>query len=261
MSHPIQLSSCMESTQQDCPSLRRAYAHFTQGTRPNKKSKLVKDVQRYLKDCSIGRDGLLVVCREMPFAQSQDLTVVPRQVLPGLLPALHLKLGHPSKYQLTKVFHSYFFALDVDPLIENVSKQCDLCTSLSYLPREIQEFTSSETLPVLGTHFSCDIMRRAGQFIFVVRDSFSSFTLSRILPNKRSDTIRSAILECTAELKSPTDCTLRGDGAFSCLASDKELLSHNIVIEVGRLKNPNKKSTSRESSLGIGARDQGFLSR
>ena len=49
----------------------------------------------------------------MPFAQTRDLTVVPRQVLPGLLSALHLKLGHPSKYQLTKVFHRYFFALYV----------------------------------------------------------------------------------------------------------------------------------------------------
>ena len=84
------------------------------------------------------------------------------------------------------------------------------------------------------------IMRRAGQFVFVLRDSFSSYTVSRILPNERSDTVRGAIIECIAELKSPTGCILRGDGAMSCLASEKELLSHNIVIEVGRLKNPNK---------------------
>ena len=237
---PYNSPAAWKATQQDCPSLRRVYAHLTQGTRPNKKSKHIKDIKRYLKDCSIGRDGLLVVRREMPFAQTRDLTVVPRQVLPGLLSALHLKLDHPSNYQLTKVFHRYFFALDVDHLIENVSKQCDLCTSLSYLPREVEEFTTSDTLPALGTHFSCDIMRRAGQFVFVLRDSFSSYTVSRILPNERSDTVRGAIIECIAELKSPTGCILRGDGAMSCLASDKELLSHNIIIEVGRLKNRNK---------------------
>ena len=120
---PYNSPAAWKATQQDCPSFRRAYTHLTQGTRPNKKSKQIKDVKRYLKDCSIGRDGILVVRCEMPFAQTQDLTIVLRQVLPGLLSALHLKLGHPSKYQLTKVSHRYFSALDVDSLIANVSKQ------------------------------------------------------------------------------------------------------------------------------------------
>ncbi len=48
-------------TQQDCPDLRRAHAHLTQGTRPSKKATKIKDVKRYVGQVKVARDSLLVV--------------------------------------------------------------------------------------------------------------------------------------------------------------------------------------------------------
>lgn len=102
------------SIQSECADLRRTHAHLIQGTRPSKKLTNIKDVKRYLSITSISGDGLLVVKKTEPLAPSRDCIVVPRQVLDGLLTALHLRLSHPSCLQLKKVFSRYFYALDMD---------------------------------------------------------------------------------------------------------------------------------------------------
>jgi hypothetical protein len=102
---PFLTPGTWKSSQQDCPTLRRAYAHLTHGTRPRRKATKIRELKRYLQACSIGRNGILVVRKERPFAPSSDLTVIPLHILPGLLSALHLRLQHPTKSQLAKVFH------------------------------------------------------------------------------------------------------------------------------------------------------------
>ena len=87
-------------SQQDCQAL--TYAHPSQGTRPSHKDNNIRDVKRYLRVCTIGSDGLLIV------RTARDLIVIPSQVLPGLVSSLHLCLHHPTKSQMMKVFHRYF---------------------------------------------------------------------------------------------------------------------------------------------------------
>ena len=207
-----------------------------------KKANKVRELKRYLQVCSIGKNGLLVVRKERPFAPSQDLTVIPVHILPGLLSALHLRLQHPTKTQLTKVFHRYFYALDADKHIEIITSQCPQCASVAKLPREVEEFSTSNEQPELGTSFACDVLCRARQRIFIIRDAFSSFTVCKILPDEKSSSLKTAIIETIAELKSPKGCKVRVDGATSlqCLSRDSELQQIGIAIEVGRLKNRNK---------------------
>ena len=87
-----------KSTQQDCPSLRRTYAHLSQGTRPNRKANNIRDVKRYLRLSTLSREGIVIVKENVPFAQTRSLIVVPRHVLSGLLTALHLKLNTQQSY-------------------------------------------------------------------------------------------------------------------------------------------------------------------
>ena len=231
-----------KSSQQDCPTLRRTYAHLQQGTRPGRKATHVGNLKRYLQVCAIGRHGLLVVRRDRPFATSQDLTVIPSHILPGLLSALHLRLQHPTKSQLSKVFHRYFFALDAEIEIQRVTQTCDQCVALARLPKECEDFSTSELPAVLGTEFACDILRRAKQCIFIIRDSFSSYTVSKLIPDEKSTTLKAALIECTADLISPSGCCVRVDGAssFQSLVEDPYLTSRHIKLVVGRIKNRNK---------------------
>ena len=171
---PFITKPAWKATQQDWLSLRRTYAHLSQGTRTNHKANNIRDVKRYLRVCTLGRDGLLVVRKKVPFSPALDLIVVPQHIVSGLITALNLRMQHPTKSQLSKIFHLYFYAFDADSEIRD--EQCSHCTSLASFPQVIEEFFTSPPLPTPGAEFACDIMRRARQHIFLLRDCFSSFT-------------------------------------------------------------------------------------
>ena len=50
----------------------------------------MRDVKRHLSVTTIARDGSLVVEGNEPLAPTRECIVVPRQVLEGLLTALHI---------------------------------------------------------------------------------------------------------------------------------------------------------------------------
>ena len=97
-------------TQRDCPDLRCTQAHLCQGTRPSSKVTDVGDVKRYLQVAQIARDGLLVGKHEEPLSTAHECIIIHRQVLDGLLSALHLKLNNPTRHQLKTVMSRYFYA-------------------------------------------------------------------------------------------------------------------------------------------------------
>lgn len=241
-SMPFMNSTTWKTTQQDCPSLRRTFSHLSQGTRPTKKMTKIKDVKRYLRVATIGNEGILVVKHRDPFTQTRNLIVVPRHVLPGLLTALHLRLQHPSKTQLHRLFQRYFFALDSDHEIDLTSSSCAHCAALAQLPKEITDFSTSYPSNIPGSFFACDVMCRARQKVLVMRETLTSFTSAKIIPNEQKDSLKSAIVETTADLKSASGCVIRADGAvaFQSLSKDSSLAKHGITIEIGRLKNRNK---------------------
>ena len=235
--------------QQDCPDLRRTYSHLSQGTRPTKKMSKIKDVKRYLRVATIGREGVLIVKSIVPFAPSRNLTVIPRHILPGLLTALHLRFQHPTSFQLQKVFHRHFYALDADKAIKSVTNNCAHCASLAQLPLEITSSSTSVPAPRPGISFACDVLCRSRQKLFVIRDTFSSFTAVRIIPDEQSSSLRSAIIETTADLLTPAGATLRVDGGtgFQSLVHDVTLTGLGLLLEVGRLKNKNKNPVAEKA--------------
>ena len=121
---PFISRTAWQKTQQECSDLRQVHAHLVQGTRPSKKLTTIKDVKRYLSLTTIAGDGLLVVKSQSPLTTMFERILVPRQVLDGLLTALHIKLDHPSRHQLKLVVNRYFYALDMDKAIERVSISC-----------------------------------------------------------------------------------------------------------------------------------------
>lgn len=77
-----------------------------------KTKKNIKDVKRYLKNVSVAKDGLLVVKKTDTLTPTRKVIVIPRDMLQGLLTALHLKLYHPSEHQLKTLVKRYFYAVD-----------------------------------------------------------------------------------------------------------------------------------------------------
>ena len=68
-----------------------------------KKLTNINDVKRHLNVAYIAKGGLLVVKHHDPLSPPTELIVIPREVLGGLVTALHIKLDHPTKHQLEQV--------------------------------------------------------------------------------------------------------------------------------------------------------------
>ena len=60
-SMPFINHSVWKNAQQNCSDVRKAFAHLSQGSRPAKKRRNIKDLRTYLNIASISSDGLLVV--------------------------------------------------------------------------------------------------------------------------------------------------------------------------------------------------------
>ena len=244
------------ATQQECPDLRRTHAHLTQGTRPSKKANKIIDVKRYLKDVCIARDGVLIVNSEAPFHPVRERIVVPRLVLDGLLTAIHIRFDHPSQHQTKTLFSRYFFALDVDKAIHRVCTSCHQCMSLKSIPLHLQEQSTCLPPKCVGLKFSLDIMRRYKQYIVVLRETVSSYTLTTIVDNERHDTLRDAIIMLLADMRSLGDNVLliRVDPApgLNALRNDKDLRKWNIMLEFGHVKNKNKNPVAEHAIQELG---------
>jgi hypothetical protein len=245
-SHKLPFTShpAWHTIQSECQDLRRVHSHLKQGTRPSKKQTDIKDVKRYLNAVTMPKNGLLVVRREEQMSPTRECIVVPRQVLDGLLTALHIQLNHPTSHQLKLVTSRYFYALDLDKAIQRTTEGCFQCASLQHVPHCLTEQTTTAPPEIIGSNFAADVLRRERQYILVLRECVTSFSCSVIIENERRESLREALIHMTAELR-PLDgppAVIRVDPApgFVSLVNDELLRDNRICLEIGRTKNINK---------------------
>lgn len=248
---PFTSRSAWQETQSDCSDLKRTKDHLAHGTRPSKKATNVRDVKRYLNVATIARDGLLVVKKDIPLSHTRECIIVPRQVLHGLLTAIHIKLVHPSAHQMKSIVHRYFYALDMDKAIDSVTKSCHQCASLKKVPSSLAKFSTSAPQEAIGVSFAADVIKRERQLIFVLRETVTSYTCSCIIDSERSEALREALISLCVGLR-PLDgpsAVVRVDPApgFQGLMDDDLLKKHRIMLELGRHKNINKNPVAEKA--------------
>ena len=201
----------------------------------------MRNVKRYLNLATINQNGVLIVRKPDPYLHQRNLTIVPKDILPGILLALHLHFTHCSESQLKKLFNRYFYCIGSDAIIKSVIDNCHQCASLCKIPKEIFDQSSSASPTTIGQQFAADVIKRQAQCIFALRDIHSSFTTAQIIPDEKAPTLRSALLTSSAFLRTPTS-EVRVDNApgFLGLREDSVLVSHGISLDYGRVKNVNK---------------------
>ena len=246
---PLTSRAAWLSIQAEYPDLRRTHAHLRQGTRPSKKITNIKDVKRYLNVTTIARDGLLIVKRSEPLLPTRECTVVPRQVLDGLLTALHIQLNHPSAHQLKMVTRRYLFALDMDKAIERITDGCHHCASLIRCPHTTVEQSTTPSPETVGVSFAEDVIKRNRQLILVLRECITSFTTTTLIQDERHQSLRDALVRLCIELRllDGPPAVIRTDPApgFKALINDPLLRSHRLSIEIGRVKNSKSSNIQR----------------
>ena len=248
---PFTSRSVWSSMQAECADLRRTKAHLRQGTRPSKKLTNVNDIKRYLQVAAIARDDLVVVKRNIPLERDKECIIVPRFAIDGFLTALHLQLGHPSEHQLKVVFCRYMYALDLSKAAARATKACHICASLQSSPKALIEQSTGHPPERVGIMFAADVMRREQQLVLVVREYVTSLTKTMFIDNERHECLRDAIITCCIDM-CPLDgppCVVRTDCArgFQALCEDPLMRKHNIIIELGRVKNINKNPVAEKA--------------
>ena len=234
---PFLNQEAWRSAQHECPDLRRTYAHLTEGTRPSRKAKGLKDVRKYLQAASISDTGLLIVRKEDPFLHQRQLVIVPKGILSGILNALHLYFTNCTEGQLVKLFNRYFYAIGSEPTIKQVVDSCSQCGSLRKIPTKLFEQSSSSSPSTIGQQFAADVIKRKSQSIFAMRDIHSSYTTASIILDEKALSLRSALLNGSSFIRAP-NCTIRVDNApgFRALKDDRVLASYGIILNIGMSK-------------------------
>ena len=244
VSVPYNNRGVWKKLQSECQDLARVHTHLKHGTRPTSKRTKLTTVKRYLQNVKIGKDGVLVVINSEPFFPPTELTVVPEHLIHGLLTSLHLTLNHATVLQLVKVFKRQFYALKSQHYAGIVVDNCHTCRSLKVLPKEYHPQTTTDLSITPGKIFSADIIRRFKQKIFVLRESFSSFTITSLQRDEEHGTLRTALIQSISLIRPnpQSRAEVRVDNApgFKALKNDIHLSKLNIFLDMGRVHNPNK---------------------
>ena len=208
----------------------------------------IPDVKRYLQDMIIANDGLLVVRDHQPFHPVRDKIVVPREVINGLLTALHIPFDHPSRYQMKKLVGRYYFAVDMDKTIDKVVMLCHHCQMLRSIPPQLNPQATVDPPTTVGSTFAADVLRWCKQYIFLLRDTSSSYTRCMFIDDEHADSLQEAITILTVEAahKLCGGTTIRVDSApgFVALKARNTLNERGITLEIGSPKNVNKEPCS-----------------
>ena len=208
----------------------------------------------------IAQNGLLTTEYVDENGQVYNPIIVPSTLYPGLVSAIHLKLVHPSKYQMTKLLSRYFLCPRSSRVITDVVDSCHTCLSLKPLPPTL----FSETTTVsddFGSRFSADVMVRNSQHILFVMEKLTGFCFAEILDSETSSNVGNSILSMIGQFVSSKGCTIRTDGAsiFQKLRSDsledsvwKKLgISFKLGNSLHVNKNPSAENVIKEAHESI----------
>ena len=215
----------------------------------NTKLKLLFNLYRQGK-LKVHKDGLVTVTHTENNGSQYQAISVPTTLFPGLIHALHYKLSHPSKLQMSKLASRHFYTPGYLRIIEEVSESCETCCALKQLPKEIFSESTGQ-IEGFGSHFSADVIERNGQQILIIREKLSSFTFTRFITDQKADTLRQALVAMILDFVPQTGTVVQVDCATSWATLSRESESDNsnlrtlkIKVELGRHHNRNKNPIS-----------------
>ena len=215
------------------------------GKTPSKMSgKINSEIRRLCSIAKLDKTNLLIVEKQPNKYSSQktELIVIPQTHLPALLWQIHNKLQHPSKAQLKSNFDKSFYSVGLTASLETLYNDCFFCSSQKMIPDMTKHETITEA-ETPGVQFHADVLRRQSQYIFVIRDHFSSYTSSKIIKSENNQELKNAIIDTVMPLKLAGECNIRVDNAtgFSPLLNgkDPDLTKLNIKITATDVLNKN----------------------
>ena len=222
----LENKSAWKVVQDESKSCQQAKYFITTGKTPSKQSgKLLSEIRRLTSVAKLNNDGLLVVkSKPNAFAPiNYEQIVVPSSHLPAVLMQMHNNLNHPSKSQLKNQFDRSFYSVGLTPELDKLYDNCYFCSSQKKIPPVVPHYSKTDT-NVPGSHFHADIIRRRCQYILVIRDNFSSYTLAKIVKSESHKDLKEGIIDLLTPIKLAGEVIVKVDNAsgFKPLLDNKD---------------------------------------
>jgi len=116
--------------------------------------------------------------------------------------------------------------------------------SLRNVPHTVAPQSTNDPPDVVGIDYAVDVIKRERQLILVVRECVASYTVTCIIENERSETLRDALITLCVGMRPfngpPTVIRTDSASGFACLVNDELLSRYRMSIELGRVKISNK---------------------
>lgn len=234
--------------QKQDPSLSQLYNLIRTGGVPEKKMKnrnlkLLHNMYRR-GTLFVANDGLLQVKNvDMVHDIEYKAILIPDIYVSSVVQSLHVKLNHPSPYQLNKHMSRNFFAIGMSKTIHDISGSCDTCVRLKTLPKPALKGSTVKN-DTFGTNFSADILIEKGQHILICREKLSQLTLSCFVQDETKSSIEDGLVLLLINFIPEQGSVVQVDPGPSLvsLASDENsrLSQFNISLDIGRVLNKQK---------------------
>ena len=151
---------------------------------------------------------------------------------------------------MTKLVTRYFYTPGYHKIIDEVTDSCEMCLALKQLPKEAFSETTGN-IEGFGTNFSADVIERNKQNILIVREKLSAFTMTKLIPDQKANTLQEALISLIVEFiphsgtKVQVDCATSWATLSTQSKHGNSLLKRlNIEIDLGRHNNKNKNPIS-----------------
>ena len=240
---PYASTAAWKKAQQNNPPCAYAKSLLTTGKTPPKATgknagEYHNEVRFYCREASVSKEGLLVA-RSLPDPKSgnvrRDRIIVPKLLAPALLYHLHNHLeDHPTRNQQKISFQRRFHTMELEKHLDNLYSSCYKCLVLQRLPQQMIAHESKQIVNGPHTNFHADVIKRAKQVIFTIKDHFSSMQNAIIIESERADDLKAAIILLTSMIRKPDRIQVTVDNApgFTSLIKKKDQELEQLKIDL-----------------------------
>ena len=110
----------------------------------NKNVKLLHNLYRK-NQLFVAKDGLIQIKHtDNVHNVEYNAISVPQVYLAPLANSVHLKLNHPSSFQLGKIMSRQFYCPGMAAVLNKIAEECNTCVRLKKLPKEIREYSTTD---------------------------------------------------------------------------------------------------------------------
>ena len=242
---PFGNRTAWQQLQLDDPSCAKAIQHISTGQPLPKKGRQHCDARNYFANASLSKPGNLLVVRDNVPHQStpRERIVIPKKFVPAVVDQLHHSLNCPSEYQLNKILDRYFYGINIRKVVSETKLNCYSCKARMKLPENVVSYNPMSDPKHPGIIFNADVIQRATQHIFVVRDLFSCLTAATLIPSQKANIVKEALITTLQPIRRPSPLVVRMDNAPGnqslVKTTNHELQTLGITIELGDKLNKN----------------------